>query len=136
MQATVTWKRRMSFEAVADSGHIVPLGTTEEYGGDDDGASPMELVLMALAGCTASDIITIMGKKQQNVTSLEVKVHGERVDDYPRIYKKLFIEYVIGGVDLDPKAVERSVQLSVEKYCSVQAMLKATVPIEHTITIL
>ena len=126
----------MSFDAVADSGHVVCLGTKKEYGGDDDGSSPMELVLMALAGCTASDIIAIMGKKQQNVTSLEIKVHGDRVDDHPRIYKKLFVEYVIGGVSLDPKAVERSVQLSVERYCSVQAMLKATVPIEHKITIL
>jgi len=136
MEAKVTWKERMSFDAVADSGHVVHLGTKKEYGGDDDGASPMELVLMALAGCTASDIISIMGKKQQNVTSLEVKVCGERVDDHPRVYKKLFLEYVIGGVDLDPKAVERSVQLSVEKYCSVQAMLRVVVPIEHKITIL
>jgi len=136
MEAKVTWKERMSFDAVADSGHVVHLGTKKEYGGDDDGASPMELVLMALAGCTASDIISIMGKKQQNVTSLEVKVCGERVDDHPRVYKKLFLEYVIGGVDLDPKAVERSVQLSVEKYCSVQAMLRVVVPIAHKINIL
>ena len=130
MEAKVTWKGRMSFDAVADSGHVVRLGTKPEYGGDDDGASPMELVLMALVGCTASDVISIMGKKKQNVTSLEIKVHGERRDEHPRIYKELFVEYVIGGVDLDPKAVERSVQLSVEKYCSVQAMLGATVPIE------
>ena len=136
MEAKVTWKGRMSFDAVADSGHVVPLGTKKEYGGDEDGSSPMELVLMALVGCTASDIVAIMGKKQQKMTSLEIKVHGDRVDDHPRIYKKLFVEYVVGGVDLDPKAVERSVQLSVEKYCSVQAMLKAAVPIEHKITIL
>jgi putative redox protein len=77
-----------------------------------------------------------MGKKQQNVTSLEIKVHGDRVNDHPRIYKKLFVEYVIGGIELDPKAVDRSVQLSVEKYCSVQAMLGVAVPIEHKITIL
>ena len=136
MEAKVTWKGRMSFDAVADSGHVVRLGTKPEYGGDDDGASPMELVLMALVGCTASDVISIMGKKKQNVTSLEIKVHGERRDEHPRIYKELFVEYVIGGVDLDPKAVERSVQLSVEKYCSVQAMLGATIPIEHKITML
>ena len=136
MEAKVTWKGRMSFDAVADSGHVVSLGTKKEYGGDEDGSSPMELVLMALAGCTASDIISIMGKKKQNVTSLEIKVHGDRVDDHPRIYKKLFVEYEIGGVDLDSKAVERSVQLSIEKYCSVQAMLKDAVPIEHKITIL
>ena len=136
MEAKVTWKGRMSFDAVADSGHVVPLGTKAEYGGDDDGASPMELVLMALAGCTASDIISIMGKKQQHVTSLEINVHGDRVDCHPRIYEKLYVEYVIGGIELDPKAVERSVQLSVEKYCSVQAMLSVAVPIEHKITIL
>jgi len=89
MEAKVTWKGRMSFDAVADSGHVLRLGTRPEYGGDDDGLSPMELVLMALAGCTISDVISIMGKKQQNMTSLEVKVHGERVDAYPRVYKKL-----------------------------------------------
>jgi len=91
---------------------------------------------MALVGFTTSDVISIMGKIQQHVTSLEIKVHGDWVDDYPRIYEKLFVEYMIGGVDLDPKAVERSVQLSVEKYCSVQARLRAAVPIEHKITIL
>jgi len=136
MEAKVTWKGRMSFDAVADSGHVVHLGTKREYGGDDDGASPMELVLMALVGCTASDVIAITGKKQQHVTSLEIKVHGDRADDHPRIFKKLFVEYVIGGVGLDPIAVERSVQLSVEKFCSVQAMLRAAVPIEHKIIIL
>ena len=136
MEAKLTWQGRMSFDVVADSGHIVRLGTRPEYGGDDDGPSPMELVVMALAGCTASDVVSIMGKKQQDLTSLEIKVHGERVDEYPRVYKKLFVEYVFGGNNLDPKAVERSVQLSVEKYCSVQAMLKAVVPIEHKITIL
>jgi len=136
MEAKITWKGRMSFDAVADSGHVIRLGTKKEYGGDEDGASPMELVLMALIGCTASDVVTVMNKKQQNLTSLEIKVHGDRVEDHPRIYKKLFVEYIFGGEGLDPKAVERSVQLSVEKYCSVQAMLKATVPIEHKITIL
>lgn len=136
MEAKVTWKGRMSFDAVADSGHVVPLGTKKEYGGDDDGASPMELLLMALVGCTASDVVSIMRKKQQDMTSLEIKVHGDRVDDHPRIYKKLFVEYVISGNNLDLKAVERSVQLSVEKYCSVQAMLRVAVPIEHKIIIL
>jgi len=114
----------------------VRIGTKQEFGGDDDGASSMEMVLMALAGCTTSDVITIMQKKQLDITSLEINVHGELVDDYPPIYEKLFVEYVFGGNDLDLKAVERSVQLSTEKYCSVQAMLQNKVPIEHKIAIL
>lgn len=126
----------MSFEAVADSGHVVRLGTKQEYGGDDDGSSAMELLLMSLAGCTAFDVATVMGKKKQDMTSLEVKVHGERRDEHPRIYKSLFVEYIVGGNNLDPEAVERAVQLSVDKYCSVQGMLVAAVPIEHKITIL
>lgn len=126
----------MSFDTVADSSHVVHVGTKQEFGGDNDGPSPMELVLMALVGCTASDIMEVMGKKKQDVTLFDVKVHGDRVDDHPRIYKKLFVEYVIGGNDLDPKAMERAVQLSVEKYCSVQAMIQDTVPIEHKTTIL
>jgi len=118
------------------SDNAVRIGTKQEFGGDDDGASSMEMVLMALAGCTASDVITIMQKKQLDITSLEINVHGELVDDYPPIYEKLFVEYVFGGNDLDLKAVERSVQLSTEKYCSVQAMLQNKVPIEHKIAIL
>lgn len=136
MEAKVTWQGRMSFDAVADSGHVVRLGTKKEYGGDEDGSSPMELILMALAGCTAFDIATVMLKKKQDMTSLEVKVQGDRRDEYPRIYKKLYVEYIVGGNNLDPNAVERAVQLSVEKYCSVQAMLSGVVPIEHKITIL
>jgi putative redox protein len=136
MDAKVTWVQGMSFDAVADSGHVVRLSTSKANGGEGDGPSAMELVLMAVAGCTAYDVVSILKKKRQELDSLEVKVNASRVDTYPRVYEKIMVEYVVGGEGLDLKAVEQAVSLSVDKYCSVSAMLQGTVPIEHKITMI
>jgi putative redox protein len=136
MDAKVVWTKRMSFEGSSDSGFTVPLGTTPEVGGDDDGFRPLELLAIGLAGCTAMDVISILGKKRQEVTSFEVKVHVDRQDEHPKVFTHLTIEYVLGGKNLSEEAVERAVQLSAEKYCPAQAMFAKIVPIDLKITIL
>ena len=78
MDAQVTWKGRMSFDGAAGSGFTLPVGTRKSQGGDDDGFSPMELLLVGLAGCTGMDVISILEKKRQEVTAFEVRVHGDR----------------------------------------------------------
>lgn len=135
MEAKVTWRGKMSFTGSAGAGFEVPLGTSADSGGDDDGMSPMELVAVSLAGCTAMDVISILKKKQQDVTAFEVKVTTERSEVHPRIFSHILVEYVVTGHNIDPAAVNRSVELSTTKYCSVQAMLEKAVPIEHKITI-
>jgi putative redox protein len=135
MDAKVIWKNRMSFEGTSDSGFTVPLGTTPAVGGDDDGFRPLELLAVGLAGCTAMDIVSILSKKRQDLTSFEVRVHADRQDEHPKVFTHLTIEYVLSGNDLSREAVERAVQLSAEKYCPAQAMFAKLVPIDLKITI-
>ena len=134
MDAKVILKERMSFEGSSESGFTVPLGTSPEVGGDDDGFRPLELIAIGLAGCTAMDVISILKKKRQSVESFVVKVHAERSDSHPKVFTHLVIEYVISGENLDCKAVERAVELSAEKYCPAQAMLKQVAPMDLRIT--
>jgi len=125
----------MSFDGSSDSGFTVPLGTTPEVGGDDDGFRPLELLAVGLAGCTAMDVVSILSKKRQDLTSFEVRVHADRQDEHPKVFTHLTIEYVLSGNDLSREAVERAVQLSAEKYCPAQAMFAKIVPIDLKITI-
>jgi putative redox protein len=136
MDAKVTWKGKMAFTGTAHEGFDIPIDTRVESGGDGSGTSPMELVLIGLAGCTAMDVIDIMRKKKQDVTACEVRVHGDRADDYPRVFNHITVEYVLTGHNLDLAAANRSVELSVTRYCSVQAMLSKTAQIERKITLL
>lgn len=136
MDARATWKGRMTFEGSADSGFAVRMGTKVESGGDGDGISPLEMVLTGLAGCTAMDVIAILQKKRQDVTGFEVRAHADRADDYPRVFTRIVIDYLVTGNGIDPAAVERAVELSSTKYCSVQAMIAKSAQIEHKITIL
>ncbi len=135
MDAKVIWKNRMSFDGTSDSGFTVPLGTTPEVGGDDDGFRPLELLAIGLAGCTAMDVVSILSKKRQELTSFEVHVHADRQDEHPKVFTHLTIEYVFSGNDLSREAVDRAVQLSAEKYCPAQAMFAKIVPIDLKITI-
>jgi putative redox protein len=92
----------------------------------------MELVLIALCGCTASDVVGILKKKREPFTSLEVSAEGERAEDYPAVYKEIRLKYCVGG-KVSAKAMEDAVRLSKEKYCSVSAMLAKTAKIHVAI---
>jgi putative redox protein len=135
MDAEVVWRQGLSFTGSAgDGGATVALGSRQEPGGAGT-ISPMETLLVALAGCTAMDVISILEKKRQRVTAFEVRTHGDRAAEHPRVYTAITVEYVVTGTAVDRAAVERAVELSETKYCSVMAMLRAAVPIERTITI-
>ena len=136
MDAKVIWKNKMSFEGSTDSGFSVPLGSIPEIGGDNNGFRPMELIAIGIAGCTAMDVISILQKKHQEVTSFEVLVHGERATEHPKVFTHLTIEYVIGGNNLSKEAVERAVELSETKYCPAQAMFKKVALMDLKITYL
>jgi putative redox protein len=125
----------MSFIGSAESDFSIPLGTTPEVGGDNDGFRPMELLAIGLAGCTAMDVISIMQKKKQEVSSFEVQVHADRAEEHPHVFTHIVIEYILGGRNIERDAAERAVQLSAEKYCPAQAMFRKVAPIELKITI-
>lgn len=129
MNAKVTWQGGMQFEATADSGHTVVLDAAPEVGGANNGFRPMELMAMSLAGCTAMDVISILRKKRQEITSFEVKVLAPRASEHPHVFTEMEITYVLRGKGIDPVAVERAMQLSEEKYCPAQSMLRKAAPI-------
>lgn len=130
MQAKVNWKGRMSFSAVSDSGFSLDLGTKPEFGGDDDGFRPLELMAISLAGCTAMDVISILQKKRQEVAEFEVQVEAPRAEEHPRVFTSAVINYQVAGKGVDEKAVRRAIQLSAERYCPAQSMLAQVFPIE------
>lgn len=122
VEARVTWVEDKRFVGNASSGHaIVVDGSAEKQG-----PSPMELLLIGMAGCTAYDVVGILEKKRQRVTGLEVSAHAERADEPPRVYTAIHVEYVVRGRDIKPKAVEDAIRLSEQKYCSASVMLGKT----------
>ncbi len=129
MEAKVTWRGGLSFEGVADSGFVVPLGADPAVGGANDGARPMELLAIGLAGCTAMDVISILSKKRQEVTHFEVQVHASRAAEHPKVFTAAQIEYHVSGRQLDEKAVRRAIELSALTYCPAQAMFGKVFPI-------
>jgi putative redox protein len=127
MDAKVIWKKDLSFVGVADSGYPVKMDSKSSIEG---GAGPMEMVLIALAGCTAMDVISILNKKHQEVHTFEVLAHAERTTDFPKVFTETMIDYIVTGRDIDEQAVIRSMELSVAKYCPVLAMLSRAFPID------
>jgi len=127
----VVWRDDLIFTGHSSNGHSVPLDAAKAAGGHDAGISPMELLLTALGGCTGMDVISILRKKQQNVTGFEVQVEGERADEHPRVYKEIWVKFVITGRAVDAKALERAIELSRDKYCGVAATLRETAQIHY-----
>jgi len=130
MDAKVIWQQGLSFTGTSNSGFQVPLGAEKETGGANDGFPPLELMAVSLAGCTAMDVVSILKKKQQDVTAFEVKVHADRAEEHPKVFTHTIITYVITGHSLDELAVRRAIELSTTKYCPAQAMLGKVVPME------
>ena len=120
--AKVRWIGAQKFHAVSPSGHTLPMDSDRK---SNTGPGPMELLLMALGACTATDIVIILEKKRQKLESLEVICSGERATDPPQVWTKLEILFRLAG-KLDDAAVKQAIQLSEEKYCSVSATLKKT----------
>ena len=130
MEAKVLWQQGLRFTGTAESGFEVPLGADVEAGGANDGFRPLELMAISLAGCTAMDLISILKKKQQDVSAFEVKVHSDRAEEHPKVFTHTLVTYLITGHRLDEAAVRRAIELSATKYCPAQAMLGKVVPME------
>jgi putative redox protein len=127
IEASATWIAEQRFEGISSSGHRIIVD-----GDKKTGNSPMELVLIGLCGCTGYDVVSILRKKREPFTSLEVKAEAERAATPPTVYTDIRLTYKVGG-NVSHKAVEDAVRLSEEKYCSVAAMLNKTARITYTI---
>jgi putative redox protein len=130
MDAQVIWQQGLHFSGTAGSGYEVPLGSEVEAGVAEDGFQPLELMAVSLAGCTAMDVISILKKKQQVVTSFEVKVQADQAEEFPKVFTHTLITYLVTGHNVDEQALRRSIELSATKYCPAQAMLGKVVPME------
>ncbi len=128
ISASATWTDNERFVGVATSRHSVVMDAAK----DKTAPSPMELVLIALCGCTASDVVGILRKKREPFTGLEVHAEAERAEGYPAVYTAIRLTYRVRG-QVAPKAMEDAVRLSKEKYCSVSAMLEKTARISFVI---
>jgi putative redox protein len=128
IEATALWADNERFVGQATSGHALVMDAAK----DKTANSPMELVLIALCGCTAADVNGILRKKREPFTSLEVRAQAERATGYPAVYTEIKLTYRVGG-KVSPKAMEDAVRLSKEKYCSVSAMLEKTAKITSAI---
>lgn len=136
MDATVTLDKRMTFHGTADSGFTIKMGAHPSVGGDDDGFRPLELLLVGLGGCTAMDVLSILRKKRQAFSGFEIQLHADRAEEHPKVFTAVTMKYIVRGRDIDPKAVERAIELSATKYCSAHAMLSETATISSSYEIL
>lgn len=136
MTATARLVTGMEFAAEAGSGHQLVLDAAEHAGGHDRGFRPMELLLVGLAGCTAMDVISILRKKRQHVTSYETRVTGERAENHPTVYTNVTVEHIITGHGVDPAAVARAIELSETTYCGAGATISKTAQLTHTFRVI
>ncbi len=128
VEAKAIWTDKGRFLGEATSGHALVMDASEVK----TASTPVELVLIGLCGCTASDVVSILRKKREPFTSLEVVAQAERATEHPKVYTQIKMVYRVRG-KVTHKAMEDAVRLSTEKYCSVSAMLEKTARIEFEI---
>ena len=118
LKASVTWQENKAFMGLSPSGHKVQIDADKEKG-----ASPMELILLGLGGCASYDVVSILQKSRQEVTDVHCELTAERAETVPAVYTAIHMHFVVTGVDIADKQVERAIKLSAEKYCSASRML-------------
>jgi putative redox protein len=133
MKATVRFVSDDLFLGITPSGHALALDTDSTR---SSAPSPVELLLVALGACTATDVASILAKKRQHVTSYTVEVSGQRRDEYPRSYTSMKVHHILTGRSISEKAVADAIELSETKYCSVTATLQPTVEIQSSFEII
>ncbi|QAV22859.1 OsmC family protein [Proteus hauseri] len=131
MEARVKWVEDLSFLGESSSGHQIMM----DGNSGDKAPSPMEMLLIAAGGCSAIDVVSILRKGRHQVTDCEVKLTSNRREEAPRLFTDINLHFIVSGKELTDKIVERAVQLSAEKYCSVSLMLGKAATITHSFEI-
>jgi putative redox protein len=132
MKATVKLVDGLRFVAEGSTGHSVVMDGDPEVGGNDTASRPTELLLMGLGGCSGMDVISILRKKRQDVTGLEIVVKGEKAESHPKKFTDIHVEYVVRGRGISEDAVNRAIDLSMKRYCSVKATIEGTAKITYS----
>jgi putative redox protein len=136
MKATLHWENDLNFKAKAESGVWVPMGPSAAEGREPTAATPMELLLMSLGGCTAMDIVWILQKKRVVFDDFRVEMDAEKTEEHPKVYTRIHLKFIFTGKGLNMKDLEQAAKLSAEKYCSVGAMLGKAAKITHEVEII
>ena len=131
MKAEVKWAGEARFDGKSETGHTVIMDGAEEYGGQNQGARPMELLLLGMGGCSAFDVVLILKKARQEIIDCVVQLDAQRAETEPKVFTKIHAHFVVSGKNLNEKRVARAVELSAEKYCSASIMLAKTADITH-----
>ncbi|MDZ7868893.1 MAG: OsmC family protein [Rheinheimera sp.] len=133
LHATVSWAGDSNFIGRSGSGHAVVFDSNK-----DDGVAPtpMEMLLMSAGACSSVDVVSILQKAKQQVTHCRVVLSGERVDSVPRVFEKIHLHFEVTGFNVSEKHVERAVNLSAEKYCSVSIMLQKAMTVTHSFAVI
>jgi putative redox protein len=132
LNAKVKWVDGLQFVGESGTRHAIVMDGDMEVGGKDTGMRPMELLLIGLGGCSGMDVASILQKKKQQVTDIDINVKGEKADTYPKKFTEIEIEFIVSGKDLLEEAVKKAVELSMEKYCSVKATLEGVAKISFS----
>ncbi len=132
LEAKVKWVDGLQFVGQSGSGHAIVMDGYPEVGGNNTGMRPMELLLVGLGGCTGMDVASVLTKKRQAVTGVEMSVRGQQADDYPKKFTGIVIEFVVRGKGLSEEAVKKAIDISMEKYCSVKATLEGIAKVSYT----
>jgi len=136
MRASVKWIGNMAFEGQADSGHRIMLDSSPDFGGQDKGMRPMEMMLIGLGGCSSIDVMNILQKARQDVTGCVAEIKAERAEEHPKVFTHIHVHFKVTGRGLKAKRVERAITLSAETYCSASIMLAKTAEITHDFEII
>ncbi len=133
-KTTLTWTEEMAFEAELE-GHTFAVDADLQFGGKNRGPRPKGLLLSALGGCTAMDVVSLLGKMKVPFERFKVEVEADAAEDHPKVYTAIRVRYILDGKEIDRSKVEKAVDLSLDKYCAVHAMLGKSVAMSHEILI-
>ncbi|MFZ1728565.1 MAG: OsmC family protein [Bacteroidota bacterium] len=132
---TQVHKNGITFAGRTDSNHWVMMDGPEDFGGKDAGIRPKELLLLALAGCTGSDVASILAKKRIALDGFDMEITAQETESHPKVYESLNVEYIFRGKGIEAKDVERAIELSQTKYCGVTAMFEKAMTVTHSFRI-
>ena len=132
MNITIKQVEGITFIGKGDSNHWISIDGPKNFNGSEAGSRPMELVLIALGSCSGSDIVSILKKKKVSYESFEINIAADRQDTHPKIFTKIHLDYIFFGKNIPEKDVERSIDLSQNKYCPVNAMLSESCKITYS----
>ncbi|MCI2400711.1 OsmC family protein [Aliiroseovarius subalbicans] len=134
MKARVKWAEGRTFLGTSGTGHSIVLGASHD-GGPTPGPSPMELLLIGTAGCSAYDVVSILEKGRQNIEDVQVEVDADRAETDPKVFTRIHLQFTVKGRGMSADKVARAIGLSVDKYCSASAMMAASATVTHDFTV-